>query len=71
MLVLARRCQISGLGQLQLKWVRAVVCGLVANNVVPVADIVGRGHPIVAANVVPSEGLIAGRADYDCGPLHV
>ena len=41
------------LAWLQLMWVRAAVCGLVANNVVPVADIVVLGHRIVAVNVVP------------------
>ena len=42
-----------GLAQLQLMWVRAAVCGLVANNLGPVADIVVLGHRIVAVNVVP------------------
>lgn len=41
------------LAWLQLMWVRAVVCGLVASSVVP-----------VAANVVSSGGLIAGRYSY-------
>jgi hypothetical protein len=45
--------------------------GLVANNGVPVADVVGLGHRIVAASVVPSGGLFAGQADCDCGPLQL
>jgi len=52
-------------------WASAVVCGLVANNVGPVADIVGPRHRIVAVNVVPKKGLFAGQAIYDCGPLHL
>ncbi len=36
-----------------------------------VADIVGRGHRIVAVNVVPERALFAGPAIYDCGPLHL
>jgi len=52
-------------------WASAAVCGLVANNVGPVANIVGRKHPIVAVNVVPDSGLFAGQAIYDCGPLHL
>ena len=56
---------------MQLLWVRAAVCGLVANNLGPVADIVGRGHWIVAVNVVQKSALFAGRADYDCGPLQL
>ena len=54
---------------MQLMWAGAVVCGLVANNVGPVADIVGRWHRIVAVNVVPKRTLFAGQGIYDCGPL--
>ena len=56
---------------MQLMWVRASVYGLVANNLGPVAEIVGLGCRIVAENVVQKRGLFAGRADYDCGPLHL
>ena len=54
---------------LQLMWAAAVVCGLVVNNVGPVAINVGQWPPIVAVNVVPKRALFAGRTDYDCGPL--
>ena len=50
-------------------WVRTDDCGLVANNLGPVADIVGWGHRIVAANVVPSGGFIVGPGIYVCRPL--
>ena len=39
------------LTQLQLMWVRSLDCGLVAINVVPVADNVVPMHPLVAINV--------------------
>ena len=52
-------------------WSRAVVCGLVANNVGPVANIVGQRHRIVAVNVVPKRTLFASQAIYDCGPLQL
>jgi hypothetical protein len=57
--------------RLQIIWVGPDVCALVASNVGPVAGIVVPGYRIVAVNVVPSVGLFAGRAIYDCGPLHV
>ena len=60
----------AGKYYLQLMWAGAVVCGLVATNVGPVADTVGRRDRIVAVNVVPKRALFAGLAIYDCGPLH-
>jgi hypothetical protein len=59
------------LTQLQLMWVRSLDCGLVAINLVPVADIVVPMHSLVAINVVQKQALIAVPNDSYCGPLQL
>jgi hypothetical protein len=56
---------------LQLKWVRVLDCGPIANNPGPVADNVVPQSFLVAINVVPKVILIAVPGYFDCGPLHV
>ncbi len=54
-----------------LMWARALDCGLVAINLVPVADNVVPMHPLVAINVGLKRALIAVPDDSYCGPLQV
>jgi hypothetical protein len=48
-----------------------VYCGLVADNVVLVAIIVGSVTPTSCDNLVPKVALIAVPDDSYCGPLHL
>ena len=52
-------------------WVQLTYCGPVADNVVPVADNVGRTIGPVANNVVRKRVVIVGPSESYCGPLHV
>jgi hypothetical protein len=52
-------------------WVGAAVCSPVANNVVPVADNVGRTTGLFAINVVPKWAVIVGPSESYCGPLQL
>lgn len=52
-------------------WVESDDCGLVAFNVVLVVFNVGLTVISVAFNLVSKLSGIAGRSNYDCGPLHI
>jgi len=52
-------------------WSQKPVWGLLANNVVSFAAIVGLTSRVFVANVGRQVPLFAGQPPDDCGPLHI